>query len=355
MQAARYHGQQDVRVESIDEDEVGPRGVLLDVDSCGICGTDLHEYTAGPIFVPDDEPHPVTRERMPITMGHEFSGTVAEVGPEVESVAVGDEVAVNPTIWCGDCRQCERGRYHLCVNGGFVGLSGGGGGFSERVVVDENQAVRLGDISLEEGAVVEPLAVGLHAVRRSGLRAGDTVTVVGSGPIGLSVIQAARAAGAGKILVSEPRQSRRARAADCGADVLVNPMERDFIDAVADETDGAMADCSFEVAGLEATLSAALQSLSVQGNCTIVSIWEGAVPVNPNDVVMSERTVTGTLAYQSGPRSDEDFGAVIEMLSRGEMSVEPLVTDRIGLDDIDSGFRSLLDDESDQVKILVKP
>jgi (R,R)-butanediol dehydrogenase/meso-butanediol dehydrogenase/diacetyl reductase len=355
MRAARYHGQRDVRIETIDEQEIRPGHVAVEVDSCGICGTDLHEYTAGPIFIPGEDAHAITGEKLPVTMGHEFSGVVSEVGDGVTSLSEGDVVAVNPTIWCGECRQCERGNYHLCASGGFVGLSGGGGGFSERAVVREEQAIPLGDVPIEQGALVEPLAVALHAVRRSGVSAGDTVTVVGSGPIGLSVIQAARAAGAGPILVSEPRESRRARAADCGADVLVNPMETDFVDAVSEETDGAMADCSFEVAGLEQTFADALQSTRPQGNCTVVSIWEGAVPMNPNDVVMAERTITGTLAYHSGPRSGKDFGAVIDMLSRGDMTVDPLITDRLELDDIDDGFQRLLDPDSDQVKILVKP
>ena len=181
MRAALYHGQEDVRIEETESPSVGPEQVHLDVDSAGIRGSDLHEYVAGPIFIPNKEPHPVSGETAPLTLGHEFSGVVTEVGDAVTHLRRGDEVAVNPILCCGECRQCIGGNYHLCDSGGFLGLSGGGGGFAENIVIDAEKAVPLGDgVSLEAGALVEPLSVGLHAVRRSGLRAGDTAAVFGS-------------------------------------------------------------------------------------------------------------------------------------------------------------------------------
>jgi len=354
MQAATYHGREDIRVEEVDQQSLGPGQVRVDVDACGICGSDLHEYTAGPIFVPEDEPHPISGETAPVTMGHEFSGTVAEVGDGVSGLAVGDAVAVNPILYCGACRQCREGNYHLCDSVGFVGLSGGGGGFAENVVVAAEQAVPLGDVSVEHGALVEPLAVGLHAVRRSGLRAGDAVGVFGSGPIGLAVIQCARAAGAGRVVVSEPREARRERATDCGATDLVDPSATDPVEFVRSVTDGGV-DAAFEVAGVEASYNAAVESTTPTGRTTVVSIWEEEVSTHPNDLVLGERTVTGTLAYLGGPRSGEEYGMVIDMLATGRLDPAPFVTDRIGLDDIVGGFESLTDPDSDQVKILVRP
>jgi (R,R)-butanediol dehydrogenase/meso-butanediol dehydrogenase/diacetyl reductase len=356
MQAARYHGRGDIRVESIDESELGAGQVRVDVDSCGICGSDLHEYAAGPIFIPEGEPHPISGDVAPVTMGHEYSGTVSEVGDDVTGLAVGDAVAINPILYCGECRQCREGNYHICDSIGFTGLSGGDGGFAENVVVGAEQAVPLVEgVPLEYGALVEPLAVGLHAVRRSGVQAGDSVAVFGSGPIGLSVIQSLRAAGAGKIYVSEPRAARRDRAVDCGATETIDPTETDAVEFITDETDGGV-DVTFEVAGIEPTYKAALQSTRPSGTMTVVSIWEGEVSSHPNNIVLGERTVTGTLAYLGGPRADEEYGMVIDMLADGTLDPEPLITDRIGLDSIvDEGFESLLDDQSDQVKILVKP
>jgi (R,R)-butanediol dehydrogenase/meso-butanediol dehydrogenase/diacetyl reductase len=356
MRAALYYDREDIRVEETEPGSVEPAQVRIDIDSCGICGSDLHEYTAGPIFAPGEEAHALSGETTPIRMGHEFSGVVAEVGESVDDLDAGDAVAINPILSCGDCRQCREGNYHICESIGFVGLSGGGGGFAESVVLDAVHAVPLGDdVPLEHGALVEPLAVGLHAVRRSGLRAGDAVAVFGSGPIGLAVIQCARAAGAGTIFVSEPREARRERALDCGADELIDPSGTDAVESIAAHTDGGV-DVAFEVAGVDASFNDAVRSTAPGGKTTVVSIWEEEVSTHPNDLVLGERTVTGTLAYLGGPRSGEEYGMVIDMLADGRLDPEPFITGRIGLDGIvDEGFERLIDPESDHVKILVKP
>lgn len=155
--------------QKTEEANVSANEVRVEVDTAGICGSDLHEYAAGPIFIPEGDPHGVSKERAPITMGHEFSGAISEIGADVTGLSEGDPVAVNPLLYCGECRQCARGDYHVCDSVGFIGLSGGGGGFAENIVVDAEKAVPLrDDLPLEYGALVEPLSVGLHAVRRSG-------------------------------------------------------------------------------------------------------------------------------------------------------------------------------------------
>lgn len=356
MQAARWHGRKDIRVEEIDEQSLGPNDVRIGVAACGICGSDLHEYAAGPIFIPDEEPHPLSGEAAPLTMGHEFAGVVSDVGAEVTSVSEGDPVTVNPILWCGECRSCLEGSYNLCESLNFVGLAGGGGGFSENIVVSEEKVVPLpDDLPVEYGALVEPLAVALHAARRIDLEAGDSVAIFGSGPIGLAVTQIARAAGTTPIVVSEPRAARRELAADCGADVLVDPTAEDAVDRIRNETNGG-ADVAFEVAGIAATYNAAVQSTRNGGRVMVVSIWEDVVETHPNTVVLSERTVRGSIAYTGGPRSGEEFGMVIDLLAKGAIDPEPFITDRIDLENIvEDGFESLLDEESDQVKILVEP
>lgn len=229
MRAATYHDRKDIRVEDVEPKSVSGGQVCIDIDSCGICGSDFHEYTAGPIFVPGEEPHTVSQETAPIRMGHEFSGTISEVDESVTGLERSDAVAINPILYCGECRQCQEGNYHICDSVEFPKLSGGGGRFAESVVLDAEHAVTLGDdVPFEYGALVESLSVALHAVRRSGLCAGDAVAVFGAGQVGLAVIQCARAAGAVTIFVSEPRDARRERAADCGADNLIDP-ESDHI------------------------------------------------------------------------------------------------------------------------------
>lgn len=352
MRAARLHGTRDLRVEAVDEPEPGPGQVRVDVAACGICGSDLHEYV-GPAFAPVDRAHPLTGARLPLTMGHEFAGTVAAVGAGVEGIAAGDEVTVNPVLWCGDCRYCEDGNYHLCRVGGFLGIHADGG-FAESVVVDAETVVRLDGISIEEGALVEPLTVGLHAVRRSALAAGDAVAVFGAGPIGLAVVQAAVAAGAREVVVSEPRETRRDSALTSGATDAVDPAESDPVERVREATEGG-ADVAFEAAGVEATVEGAIRATKHGGDVTVVSLFEGAIAVQPNPVVFNERTLTGSAAYLGGPQSGREFGATIRVLADGRFDADPLVTSRLPLADVADGFETLLDEESDEVKILVEP
>ena len=355
MRAARFHGREDVRVEDINQQTLGRDQVRITVDTGGICGSDLHEYAAGPLFIPGEEPHPITGETMPVTMGHEFSGTVSAVGDDVTSHRVGETVAVNPILYCGECQQCHHGRYRLCENNGFTGLSGDGGGFSEEVVVNAEQAVPLGDVPVEHGALVEPLSVGLHAVRQTDIDPGDSVAVFGSGPIGIAVIQAVRAAGGNPLIVSEPQAARRDAAAESGANELIDPTVNNAVEQVHAITGGG-ADVAFEVAGVEASFNDAVASTKPTGEVVVVSIWEEAVNTNLNPVVAGERTVTGTLGYTGGPRADEEFGMVIDMLASGQLDPSPLITDRIDLEEIvTQGFERLTDPANDQVKILVKP
>lgn len=355
MRAARYHGQENIQLEDIETQTLNSKQVRVTVDTGGICGSDLHEYAAGPIFIPGENPHPVTQEIAPVTMGHEFSGTITAVGDAVTSRSAGENVAVNPILHCGECQYCQRGNYRLCKSGGFLGLSGGGGGFAEEIVVDAEKAVPLGDVPVEYGALVEPLSVGLHAVRQTNIRPGDSVAVFGSGPIGISVIESVRAAGADPIIISEPQDSRREVAAQSGADELFDPMETDAVEQIHSLTNDGV-DVAFEVAGVEASFNDAVASTKPTGETVVVSIWEEAISTELNPVVTGERTVTGTLGYTGGPRSHEEFGTVIDMLDSGQIDPEPLITDRIGLEEIvDQGFNRLTEPENDQVKILVKP
>lgn len=354
MRAARYYGPEDVRIEDVEPDTVGPDEVRVEVAACGICGSDLGEYVGGPITIPE-EPHPVTGEGLPITIGHEIGGTVAEVGENV-AIEPGTTVAVNPIVWCGDCQYCAEGSYRLCASGGFVGLSGGGGGFAENVVVSAEKIVPVPEgVPTELAALVEPFTVGVHAVERSGLGAGDTAAVFGAGPIGLAVLQAALAAGAGPVYVSEPRAARRALAAECGADDALDPAETDPAEYVRSETGGG-ADVAFEVAGVEQSVNQALGTTRSGGTTTIVSIFEEEVTLDPNTIVMPEQTVVGTAAFEGGPLSGREFGTTIRNFATGAFDPTPLVTARTRLDRIvEDGFEQLLADGSEEVKVLVRP
>lgn len=355
MKAARFYDAHDIRVDDgVEPKTVGPSDVRVDVEACGICGSDLHEYE-DPDFIPEDE-HPITGESRPIIVGHEFSGTITEVGDEVTHLSVGDPVAIHPNIPCHDCVYCADGEYNHCTDIVAIGLETGAGGFAESAVVPAQQVHVLPDnVPVWEGALVEPLAVGLHAVRRSGMRAGDTVAVFGCGPIGLAALRAARAAGAKEIFVSEPNESRREVARRLGADVMFDPREEDVVDAITDVTDGGV-HTAFEFAGIEPAFNEAVCSTRHGGSITVGSLSEEKISTDLDEIVLTERTVRGTFCYGFPPSSFRtEFDAVIDLLADREIDTEAFVTGRIPLENIvEDGYEALSDPDTDHVKILVE-
>jgi (R,R)-butanediol dehydrogenase/meso-butanediol dehydrogenase/diacetyl reductase len=182
-EALQHEAEGGLRIDDIPEPETTDGTVKIKVDWCGICGTDLHEYLEGPIFTPvAGSPHPLTGEVAPVQLGHEFAGHITEVGSGVTGFSEGDAVAVEPTLFCGRCSECRAGLTNLCPSLGFHGLSGGGGGYAEFTVVPASMVRPLGSVPTDLGALVEPLAVGLHAVRNSGVRIGESAVVFGAGP-----------------------------------------------------------------------------------------------------------------------------------------------------------------------------
>jgi len=348
MKAALWHGVKDIRIEEVAEPKIQPGMVKIKVKWCGICGTDLHEYLAGPIFLPT-EPHPLTNESAPIILGHEFAGEVIEVGPGVSKVQVGDRVTVEPILACGECYSCQNGLYNICDSLGFHGLSGGGGGFSEITMVKEEMVHKMPEqMTYEQGALVEPTAVAVHAVRESQLRAGDTCVVFGTGPIGLLVIQAARVAGASRIIAVEISEERQRMAKELGAHYVINPLTENVVQAVHEITNGGAHVC-FEVTGVETCLNLAIESTKADGQVIIVSIWEKPASISPNQFVLKERQLKGVLAYR------DIFPAVIELISEGRLQVDQLITKKISLDHLsEQGFEELVKNKG-HIKILVAP
>ncbi|WP_054948730.1 2,3-butanediol dehydrogenase [Numidum massiliense] len=349
MKAARWHGVKDIRVEDIPVPDVKPGTVKIKVKWCGICGSDLHEYLAGPILIPGDEPHPLTNEKAPVVLGHEFSGEVVEVGEGVTKFKAGDRVVVEPIYNCGKCPACLSGKYNRCEVLGFHGLIGGGGGFSEYTVMTEKMVHKIPDnMTFEQGALVEPTAVAVHAVRKSKMRIGDSVAVFGAGPIGLLTIMAAKAAGAAQIIAVEVSPERKEFAKKMGADIVLDPTEVDPVKEIHRLTDGG-ADISFEVAGIEAVLNQAIDSIKFDGQVVVISVWEKRAAIDPNQLLFKECDVIGTIAYC------DIFPAVIKLIADGQIKADQLITKKIDVDDVATeGFDALVAEKS-QIKILVKP
>lgn len=352
MKAAVFYGPRDVRLEDVAEPEIRPGSVKVKVSWCGICGTDMHEYLAGPIFIPPaGSPHPITGETLPLTLGHEFAGEVVEVADDVDTVATGDRVAIQPFYRCDECASCRRGLYNMCEKLAVYGLMGGGGGMSEFAVTPSYMIHQLPDgLTSEQGALVEPIAVGLRAVRRAGFREGQSAVVFGAGPIGAVTVQCLRALGAGQIMVAEVAEARKNKALEIGADAVIDPTEEDVVEKVRELTGGEGAEHSFDAAGIPETLQTALGATRKGGTVTIVSIWEAPVQINPNDIVLSELNVIGIIGY-----TPEDFADTIAMLKDGQIETEGIITERIPLSDVvQGGFEELVDHKDRHVKILVQ-
>jgi (R,R)-butanediol dehydrogenase/meso-butanediol dehydrogenase/diacetyl reductase len=352
MRAAVWHGKRDVRVETVPVPSFPQPGwVKIKVAWCGICGSDLHEYLAGPIFIPVGAPHPLTGKQGSLILGHEFTGTVVEAGQGVANVRVGDMVAPDACQHCGQCVTCRAGRYNVCEKLAFTGLHNDGA-FAPYVNVPAELCYILPkDVSPEAGAVIEPLATGFKAVREAGTILGDTVVIIGAGTIGLGTLMAAKAAGAGKVIVLEMSAARTAKAWECGADVVLNPRECDPVAEVRALTGGSGADVSFECVGNALTGPLAVELIRNAGKAIIVGIFEEPSSFNFFSLSGTDKTVVGTLAY-----TIRDFQGVAALLASGRIKAEPLITGRIGLEDIvEKGFMELINNKDANIKILVNP
>ncbi len=353
MRAARYYDRGDIRIEDIDEPTVEPGTVAIDVAWCGICGTDLHEYADGPIFIPPSgHPQPISGESAPITLGHEMSGVVSAVGDGVEDLAPGDHVVVEPYIIAdGVDTGPDSHNYHLSADMNFIGLGGRGGGLGEKIVVERRWVHKVSkDIPLDQAALIEPLSVGFHAVQRSGAGAGDVALITGAGPIGLLTAAVCKAEGITTI-VSEPSRLRREKARDTGVgDHIVDPSTQDVAQVVRDLTDGRGADVGFECTSVQPALDTLFDALKPTGVLVVVSIWGHPGTLDMQKLVLKEIDMRGTIAYVNS------HPATIRLVEEGKVDLAPFITGRIGLDHLlDEGFDTLLHHNETAVKILVSP
>jgi (R,R)-butanediol dehydrogenase / meso-butanediol dehydrogenase / diacetyl reductase len=350
MRAVRYHAARDIRIEDVEEpDALGVHEVLIAPKLVGICGTDLHEYIAGPIVTPT-EPHPLTGASNPQILGHELSADVVEVGEAVRSVRVGDRVSVMPLAYCGQCHACVRGLNHLCDRMACFGLSWAWGGLGERAVVLEHQVAVLPDsVTDEQGALIEPAAVALYGVEKGGVRPGDHVLIAGAGPIGALAVLAARAAGAGAVYLSEPNAVRAQRAGSLEADLVFDPTQVD-VEAELRERTGVGVDVAIECAGNARALDDCIRATRRAG--TIVQTGLHVAPATVHPMVWAERelTIVGTWCYPV-----YDWPRIVALVASGAFPVERVVTSRVAVEDtVTGGFDKLIDPKGSEIKVLVE-
>lgn len=349
MLAAVWHGAEDVRVEEWpDAPEPGPGDVLVRVTMAAICGTDLAEYRDGPHMIPTHRPHPLTGRTAPIVLGHEYAAVVEQVGEGVRDLEPGDRVCGDSCLRCNRCYWCLRGEYNICSLGASVGLHADGA-FASHLLVPAYVLEKVPDaVGDADAAIVEPLAVGLHATRQGGLQAGDTVVVIGFGMIGAAAATMARALGAGKVLVVDPAPHRRELAQAMGAEAAFDPTRTDVKKEVRGRTGAIGADLVIDCSGRPETFAGSVELSRRGGTVAICGLGHEKASVDLNRIVYFERRVVGVLGYRF------DHQAVLGLLADRRVDPGPLLGDVIDLGAIVSeGFERMRRDPGAPLRVLV--
>ncbi|MEM7321805.1 MAG: zinc-binding dehydrogenase [Actinomycetota bacterium] len=348
MEAALITGRHELAITEMPEPEPGITGVVVDVDLCGICGSDLHAYRSGASY-------------SPALCGHEWTGVLSAVGDGVgalpgaaSELTEGDRVVVAVPPACGACAACLAGQAARCE---LVYLTAIGrepnapahGGFAPRLAVDAGRVVKAHpDLSITEAAQVEPATVAFHAVRRTQPRLGDLAVVQGAGPIGLTTVQWVAAAGAGEIVVIEPNDTRRAGAARLGATVTTTPDEAAAL--ILDLSGGLGADVVYECVGRAQAIQSAVALARRGGVVSMIGVPFETASIQPGMWLVKEITMQASLAY-----THEDFEPAMKMIAAGKVDLEAIHTKTVDLDGLGAAFEDLATGATDDLKILVDP
>nr|MDO8100522.1 alcohol dehydrogenase catalytic domain-containing protein [Candidatus Njordarchaeota archaeon] len=334
MKAAFLKGPKKMTVKDTDDPKPKPDHVVVKVKYCGICGSDLHAYETGMYSG---------------IMGHEFSGDVSSIGESVKGWKIGERVTANPNIGCGSCYYCKRGETNLCMKLTAIGLTAPGA-FAEYVPVRADLLRRLGSMSYEEGTLVEPLGTLVRTAKYS-VKPGDSVLVMGAGPIGLCALLCAKKYGARNVFVTEVSQVRAQAATKLGADEVFNPNEVKINQKMIELTAGIGPDVVIECIGKPDTIRGAQNIVRKGGTVMIVGLPTVDVPTNYMGMSVHETAMKAIYAY-----SIEDFEQAAQLIERKQVNVVPIVSSKIGLSEIvERGFDELLKPEKNHIKILVDP
>lgn len=346
MRIATWEGIRSVEVSRTEPPHAGPTDIVLDVSECGICGSDVHSFAEGSWIA----------KGMPL--GHEFAGVVREAGAEVEDIAVGDRVTVNPAAYCGTCARCRDGHENMCEN-----MSGASGGFSDQVLIprarrDVNVFVLPDDVSFEAAAFLEPLSVAMRAVNQLKPPLDEPILVTGLGTIGQCVVQILVAQGASTVVGIDTSAIRREGALSSGATEVLDPAAGDIVEALLEkygvtrspyrDRSGAFGS-AFECAGAAPVFDQLFQLVRAAGSVSLVALTAEPVKVDPNPVVQKEITVLGSFAY-----STEDVKAAFDLLATRAVKPDELITHRFSLDDIEEAFE-VQSRSSESIKVMVHP
>ena len=293
-------------------------------------------------------------------MGHEMSGVIVELGSAVDGLQLGSRVSVSPALddrhyGADPCTTCQLGKSNICKRWASYGMSADGGGFASEMIVQAISCIALPDsVSLQVGALLEPLAVAWHSIRLSGFEAKQNAVVLGAGPIGLAIVMLLRVWGAGKIVVSEVTPSRKQLAVQFGGDIVVDPSgksDQDPVMSAIRDVNADGVDVAFDATGLQVTLDTAIAAVRPGGTMFNVAIHEKPLQLNLNDLACFEKRLIGGICYTM-----EDFIGVLRALESGNVPAEDMITSIVPLNDVlQKGFMELINNKAAHVKILVEP
>jgi 2-desacetyl-2-hydroxyethyl bacteriochlorophyllide A dehydrogenase len=339
MKAAVWHGGKDVRIEEVPNPEVKSGEVLVRVKSAGICGSDAHAFEGKS-----------KRRVPPLVLGHEFSGVVADIGNGVLDFQGGDRVVVEPIISCGACGPCSNGRTNICLEIRFIGLHVPGA-FAEYIAVPASKCYKLPDsVSFDEAALVEPLSVATHAMNMTPTKVGDNLLVIGSGVIGLMILQVAIHRVGGNVFVSDLIDYKLDLAKRLGASAVIHSGREDVTKRVRELTNGKGVDVVIEAVGVQDTLRQGLAVVKKGGEVTITGLLQQIMEVDVMKLVTNEITMRGDYTYTSA-----DFKTSLDLIKNDVVHVKPLITHTFPLTDIAKAVGVLTEGKEEPIKILLRP
>ncbi|PID57382.1 alcohol dehydrogenase [candidate division KSB3 bacterium] len=341
IKAAVMHGIDDVRVEEVEYPHMKAGDVLIKMKSVGVCGSDVHYYKHGKIgsYIVDK----------PMILGHEAAGEIVAVSENVKQFKVGDRVAIEPGYTCRKCVYCKSGRYNLCPDVTFMATPPIHGAYVEYVAWPADFVFHLPEnMTYDHGALMEPLAVGMHAVRRSRLKAGESVMILGAGTIGLVTLLAAKAAGAGEIIVADLEDLRLTMAQSMGATQVVNVARENPVEVIQELTKGFGMDVVFETAG---SIPATQQTVALAARGGRI-VWVGlagqdSFPMPVVQAIDKELDIMGIFRYANV------YPYAIQLVSSGRINIDPLVTHRYGLGQVTEALNVAHERRDGAIKVII--
>ena len=317
--------------------EVKAEEVLIKIISIGICGSDIHVYHGK---------HPYTS--YPVVQGHELSGEIAKIGTGVENLKVGDKVTIQPQVVCGKCYSCTHGSYHICDELKVMGFQTTGTA-SEYFAVDAKKVLKLPDaLSFDEGAMVEPLAVAVHALGRAGDVEGKKILVLGAGPIGNLVAQAAKGLGAEAVMITDLSDYRLEKAKECGVDYCINTEKQNIGKALAENFGPYKADLILECIGINPTMTQAINNARKGTDIIVVGVFGDKANIDLGFVQDRELRLIGTAMYQ-----EKDYVKAIELIEQGKIRLKNLITNHFAFKDYLKAYE-LIEAKKDRVmKVII--